>query len=82
MTNWINHSLGISGCVERARASLSKAGYFIDSTEKSVVGLKPSMAANIRCDLEGTAFFVIAFRNRPDEAKQATFFDELVAPFE
>jgi hypothetical protein len=81
-TNWVEHSLDWHECLERARVSLTKFKYFVDISDKSVFGLKEGITVSVRCDYEGVAFVVSAFRRRPEQAVQEQIMQELVDTFE
>lgn len=81
-TNWVTHSLGKAGCLEHAKTILAKAQYYIDTQgPHSVWGLSEGKTVTIRCDYEGVAFFVIAYRHRPDQETQNKLLNDLTKAF-
>ncbi|MEJ8851258.1 hypothetical protein [Variovorax rhizosphaerae] len=80
-TYWATHALGKAACLQRAKETLTKLEYFVDITEKSVFGLKEGLTASIRCDYKGLAFFVMAFRTRPDAPTQQKLLADVTTEF-
>lgn len=80
-TSWLQHSLSQTGCLQRARAALTKARYFVEAGERSVYGLREGMTFSIRCDYEGVAFFAVAYRKRPSTQTQDRILNEITRLF-
>jgi len=80
-TSWIQHSLSQTGCLQRARAALTKARYFVEAGERSVYGLREGMTFSIRCDYEGVAFLAVAYRQRPSTQTQDRILNEITRLF-
>lgn len=80
-TSWIKHSLSQVGCLEHARAALTKARYFVDAGDRSVFGFREGMTFSIRCDYEGVAFFAVAYRNRPSTQTQDRILNQITRLF-
>ncbi|WP_151214057.1 hypothetical protein [Pseudomonas fluorescens] len=80
-TSWLQHSLSQTGCLNHARAALTKARYFVEAGERSVYGLREGMTFSIRCDYEGVAFFAVAYRHRPSTQTQDRILNEITRLF-
>jgi hypothetical protein len=80
-TSWLQHSLNQTGCLEHARAALTKAGYFVEAGDRSVFGMREGMTFSIRCDYEGVAFFAVAYRHRPTTQLQDRVLNEITRLF-
>ena len=80
-TSWLQHSFNQTGCLQHARAALTKARYFVEAGERSVYGLREGMTFSIRCDYEGVAFFAVAYRQRPSAQIQDRVLNEITRLF-
>jgi hypothetical protein len=80
-TSWLQHSLSQTGCLQHARAALTKARYFVEAGERSVYGLREGMTFSIRCDYEGVAFLAVAYRHRPSTQTQDRILNEITRLF-
>jgi hypothetical protein len=80
-TSWLQHSFSQTGCMEHARAALTKARYFVETGDRSVYGLREGMTFSIRCDYEGVAFFAVAYRNRPSTQTQDRILNQITRLF-
>ena len=80
-TSWLQHSFNQTGCLQHARAALTKARYFVEAGERSVYGLREGMTFSIRCDYEGVAFFAVAYRHRPSPQAQDRVLNEITRLF-
>jgi len=80
-TSWLQHSLSQTGCLEHARAALTKAKYFVEAGDRSVYGVREGMTFSIRCDYEGVAFFAVAYRHRPSTQTQDRILNEITRLF-
>jgi len=80
-TSWLQHSLSQTGCLQHARAALTKARYFVEAGERSVYGLREGMTFSIRCDYEGVAFLAVAYRHMPSTQTQDRILNEITRLF-
>lgn len=81
-TMWVRHNLSWKECISRASTILAKDEYFVDLSSKvSTYGLKEGMTVSFRCDYEGVAFIIVAYRKRPNQATQDRIINGLAAKF-
>lgn len=80
VTRWVYHSLGKTGCLERAAMLLKQAKYFVEPGEISVFGTREGMTFSVRCDAEDIAILSTAYRHRQSAETENQRFNEIALP--